>query len=182
MKSQAREVLVLRTVTVVLLGLVACEWLYIFRPPPPEPSYGSCRLQVWLIVYRTIHDEWGEEIVTLPDILPNDIPGRCPVAEATGIPASRDGYEYVGMGLRLKDIKNPVQTPIVFDRAGNHPDHTRCVGFPGATESEDCARWMPEEEFRKVLVQAIRRGAYPPNTVEGLKKEEPWLARELAGN
>jgi hypothetical protein len=100
---------------------------------------------------------------------------RCAAAEERGVPASEDGYEYAGADLRISDIKNPVQVPIVFDRAGNHGDPTRSVGFVDGSVSK-----LTESRFRALLRHAVLASAYPQVTVEELKAQEPWLAKEMA--
>lgn len=100
----------------------------------------------------------------------------CPVARKRGVPGWQDSYECAGAGLRLAEIKNPAAVPLAFDRAGNHGDKTRNVAF-----ADMSVRGMSETEFRQVLVEAIRRGAYAPDTGERLKRDEPWLDAEGRG-
>ena len=99
----------------------------------------------------------------------------CPDAGADGDAAPGGGYEYAGAGLRLADITSPAAVPLVFDSANRHWDG-RNVGF-----ADGSVRWMEERDFRQALSEAIGSGAYPPKTVEALKREEPWLV-EQAGD
>lgn len=114
---------------------------------------------------RVMDSEYGEDLHQLL---------RCPAAERRGIPASRDGYEYVGSNIHVSRIRDPLTTPIVFDKAGNHKDHTRSVAFVNTAAGR-----YDEVQFRALLLRAVLAGDYPQTTVEELKVEEPWLAKEM---
>ena len=72
----------------------------------------------------------------------------CPIAEYRGTLRALDGFEYVGEGLRIAHLRHPEVVPVLFDRAGNHPDNSRCVGFANWSEDE-----LTEAEFRQALVR-----------------------------
>lgn len=169
-------------ILMLVVGLSAGAILLVIIGRRPDPLlYLMCRIDVrdirlGLVLYDY---DFGRLPATLDEVTQVDVKPLlvCPVTEGSG----GDGYEYVGTGLKLEEIMNPTVVPLVFDRRGNHPNGTRTVAWAGSSGQREAVGLLPEKEFREVLVQAIRSGAYPPKTVEELRKEEPWVARELGG-
>ena len=97
----------------------------------------------------------------------------CPIAEYRGTLRALDGFEYVGEGLRIAHLRHPEVVPVLFDRAGNHPDNSRCVGFANWSEDGPDGGGIPAGSAYGRSLWRV-----PQSTLRELRVEEPWLLSE----
>jgi hypothetical protein len=144
--------------------------LYGERGPRPETA---CLAYLNIIVTELrdyVADHGGSLPADLEQAIDDPRILLCPLRTSLlgGNEAARLGavdYVYLGAGFTAQEMEGLPDPgfPIVFDKKGNHADHTRCVFFCYEMTKDGAllpgggyVRWMSEDEFQTTVQQLVR--------------------------